>query len=103
MLELQKAGYINKAEGNKQKGYHYEVVNAEEYKQLRERINSSLDEILERIKKPTAKSQKLTSKESSDSPKEVQAPKRTTKKKENQAVKKEVQSVKENATEQKIK
>lgn len=49
MVELQHYGYIRKKEGDKKKGYHYEVHSFEEYEQLQTRINTVLDEILESL------------------------------------------------------
>jgi hypothetical protein len=51
MAELQQYGYILKKEGNKKKGYHYEINSYEDYKQLQTRINNVLDEILQGLKK----------------------------------------------------
>lgn len=50
MAELQQYGYIRKCAGNKKKGYRYEVSSFEEYEQLQTRINTVLDEILEKLK-----------------------------------------------------
>ncbi len=49
MLELQHYGYVNKIEGDKKKGYQYEVDNYQEYDSLEKHINSALDKIIERI------------------------------------------------------
>ncbi|MBA2583270.1 MAG: hypothetical protein H0V01_07785 [Bacteroidetes bacterium] len=46
MVELQQYDYVRKKEGDKKKGYGYEVSSFEEYGQLQERINTVLDEIL---------------------------------------------------------
>jgi hypothetical protein len=50
MVELQVYGYVRKTEGDKKKGYHYEVNSFEEYEQLQARINTVLDEILQSLK-----------------------------------------------------
>ena len=50
MVELQQYGYIRKKEGDKKKGYQYEVNSFEEYETLQTRINTVLDEILESLK-----------------------------------------------------
>ena len=49
MVELQQYGYVRKKEGDKKKGYQYEVSSFEEYEQLQARINTVLDEILESL------------------------------------------------------
>ena len=51
MAELQQYSYIRKVEGNKKKGYHYEISSFEEYEALQTRINNVLDEILQGLKK----------------------------------------------------
>ena len=51
MVELQQYGYVRKKEGDKKKGYQYEVSSFEEYEQLQTRINTVLDEILATLKK----------------------------------------------------
>ncbi len=50
MAELQQYGYIQKAEGNKKKGYSYKIRSYEEYEQLQASIHSVLDEILQQLK-----------------------------------------------------
>ena len=49
MVELQQYGYVRKNEGDKKKGYRYEVNSFEEYEQLQTRINTVLDEILQQL------------------------------------------------------
>ena len=49
MAELQQYDYIKKTEGNKKKGYSYEVVSLTEYEQLQTRINTVLDKILQQL------------------------------------------------------
>jgi hypothetical protein len=49
MLELQQYGFIKKVDGDKKKGYVYEVVSNEEYSKLQNAINTSLDNILQTI------------------------------------------------------
>lgn len=50
-LQLQIGYYIKKVEGKKATGYHYEIVSTTEYNQLQSKINSVLDETLEKLKK----------------------------------------------------
>ncbi|HET6243911.1 MAG: hypothetical protein H0V01_04495 [Bacteroidetes bacterium] len=50
MVELQQYGYIRKTEGDKKKGFNYEVISFEEYEQLETRINTVLDQILQQLK-----------------------------------------------------
>jgi predicted transcriptional regulator len=49
MVELQQYGYIKKKQGNKKAGFIYEVANYSEYNQLQTLINTTLDNILQRI------------------------------------------------------
>ena len=56
MIELQQYGYVKKATmpngsqaGNKKEGYGYEVGSFEEYEQLQARINTVLDNVLEKL------------------------------------------------------
>ena len=50
MTELQQYNCIRKKEGDKKKGFVYEVISYEEYQQLETRINTVLDEILTQLK-----------------------------------------------------
>jgi predicted DNA-binding protein len=53
MAELTSYGYVRKTEdskGNQKKGYEYEVVSYEEYGRLQSRINTALDEVLNKLK-----------------------------------------------------
>lgn len=50
MLELQQYGYISKKEGDKKKGYQYEIISYEEYETLQNKISNVLDEILNQLK-----------------------------------------------------
>jgi hypothetical protein len=50
MASLQQYGYIHKSEGDKKKGFHYEVCSYEEYGELEKRITAVLDEILQKTK-----------------------------------------------------
>jgi hypothetical protein len=43
------SGYI-KPQGDKHKGYHYEVVSYEEYEQLQTRIAKVIDQLLENLR-----------------------------------------------------
>jgi hypothetical protein len=50
MLELQQYGFVKKVDGDKKKGFVYEVVSNEEYEQLQHSINGVLDSMLLRLK-----------------------------------------------------
>lgn len=52
-LDLYNAGYLKLTEKKKQKGYLYEIVSYEEYQQLKQGIETILDENLQRLKQPT--------------------------------------------------
>ena len=63
MRELQQYNYIRKTEGDKKKGYQYEIVSYEEYEALQQRINNILDEILQRLRdKEVVKLEEVVSK-----------------------------------------
>jgi len=49
MIELQQYGFIRKVDGDKKKGFVYEVVSNEEYQRLQHTINTALDEVLQRL------------------------------------------------------
>jgi predicted transcriptional regulator len=49
MSELLQYGFVRKKEGDKKKGFSYEVINYEEYKNLQSHINNALDEILHKL------------------------------------------------------
>jgi hypothetical protein len=49
MMQLQMAALIKRKEGDKKNGFHYEIVNSQEYQQLKNRIASVLDDVLEKI------------------------------------------------------
>jgi hypothetical protein len=51
MIELQQYGLIRKVDGDKKKGFVYEVVSSEEYNRLQHTINHALDEVLEKLQK----------------------------------------------------
>jgi hypothetical protein len=55
MVSLQQYGYIKKTEGDKKKGFYYEVNSYEEYSQLETRIASVLDQILQATKNEEVK------------------------------------------------
>lgn len=42
--------YLKRAKGNKNQGYQYQITSYEEYRQLKEKINSALDQSLEALK-----------------------------------------------------
>ncbi len=50
MSSLQQYGYIQKLEGDRKKGFHYEVCSYEEYAQLEKHIATIMDEILQKTK-----------------------------------------------------
>ena len=49
MIELQQYGFIKKTDGDKKKGFVYEVVSTEEYSRLQESINTALDDVLKKL------------------------------------------------------
>ena len=49
MIELQQYGFIRKVDGDKKKGFVYEVVSNEEYQRLQHTINTALDEVLQSL------------------------------------------------------
>jgi predicted transcriptional regulator len=52
MSELISYGYVRRtAQGNQKQGYRYEVVDYREYEQLQSRINTALDEALDKLTK----------------------------------------------------
>jgi predicted transcriptional regulator len=55
MSELLQYGFVRKKEGDKKKGFTYEVVNYEEYKNLQSHISNTLDEILHRLQAQESK------------------------------------------------
>jgi len=52
MTELQQYGLIKKVDGDRKKGFVYEVVAGEEYGKLQQSINTALDEALQRLSGP---------------------------------------------------
>ena len=49
MIELQQYGFIRKVDGDKKKGFVYEVVSNEEYNKLQQMINTALDDVLQSL------------------------------------------------------
>lgn len=49
MIELQQYGFIRKTDGDKKKGFVYEVVSTEEYSRLQESISTALDDVLKKL------------------------------------------------------
>lgn len=49
MIELQQYGLIKKVDGDKKKGFVYEVMSNEEYSRLQQSINGAMDEVLQRL------------------------------------------------------
>ncbi len=58
MAELQQYGLVRKKDGDKKKGFVYEVVSYEEYNQLQSRISTALDEVLKGLQAQEAKKKK---------------------------------------------
>ncbi len=50
MIELQQYGFIKRIDGDKKKGFVYEVVSNEEYNKLQQMINTALDDVLQRLR-----------------------------------------------------
>jgi hypothetical protein len=50
MLQLLQNNYIRKSTGTKARGYQYEVVSYQEYEQLKNSINTVLDDVITKIK-----------------------------------------------------
>jgi predicted transcriptional regulator len=46
MIELQQYGLVKKIDGDKKKGFVYEVISNEEYSKLQQSINTAMDEVL---------------------------------------------------------
>ena len=59
MGQLQQENRIRKTQGDKKKGFYYEVVNMEEYEQLRAGIGNVLDDIFLRISKEDQSSKEV--------------------------------------------
>ena len=55
MAELQLYGYVRKKDGDKKKGFYYEVVSYEEYQQLQQQIHNALDEVLAKLQAQQSK------------------------------------------------
>jgi hypothetical protein len=49
MIELQQYGLIRRLEGDRKRGFVYEVVSEEEYRRLQDTINTALDDVLKNI------------------------------------------------------
>jgi hypothetical protein len=49
MIELQQYGLIKKVDGDKKKGFVYEIISNEEYNKLQQSINTAMDEVLQRL------------------------------------------------------
>lgn len=62
MAELLRYGHIQKKEGDKKKGFTYEVVSYEEYKKLQQQIHNALDEVLARLQDLSRQSGKQATK-----------------------------------------
>ena len=56
MTELLRNNYIQKSSGNQVKGYQYEITSLKEYEELKEGIETVLDEILTNLEKEQSKS-----------------------------------------------
>lgn len=73
MLQLQYAGLIRKGEGDRKKGYYYEVVSMEEYEQLKAGISGVLDAISQNLAE-IKESPDIVRPSAVCSPEEVQGP-----------------------------
>ena len=51
--QLLEAGMIRVKAGKRYRGYEYEIVNQQEYKELREGIGSVLDQVIMKLEKPS--------------------------------------------------
>jgi hypothetical protein len=49
MIQLQMNALIKRKKGDKKNGFHYEIVNSQEYEQLKNRIDSVLDDVMEKL------------------------------------------------------
>ena len=57
MIELQQYGFIRKVDGDKKKGFVYEVVSNEEYNSLQHTINTALDDVLHNLPRQSGRLQ----------------------------------------------
>ena len=51
--QLLEVGMIRVKAGKRYRGYEYEIVNQQEYKELREGIGSVLDQVIMKLEKPS--------------------------------------------------
>lgn len=58
MVELLQYGFVIKKEGDKKKGFYYEVLSYEEYNKLQTSINTALDAILDKLQAQAKKNSK---------------------------------------------
>jgi predicted transcriptional regulator len=58
MVELLQYGYVIKKEGDKKKGFYYEVLSYEEYEKLQQKINTALDDVLKQLQAQEKKASK---------------------------------------------
>jgi hypothetical protein len=49
MIELQQYGLVRKVEGDKKKGFVYEITNREEYERLQQQIHTAMDTVLHNL------------------------------------------------------
>ena len=54
MIELQQYGLIRKVDGDKKKGFVYEIISSEEYSQLQHRIDTALDDVLQKLQQASS-------------------------------------------------
>ena len=57
MIELQQYGLIKKVDGDKKKGFVYEVISNEEYNKLQHTINTALDDVLHNLSRQSGRLQ----------------------------------------------
>lgn len=77
MIQLQQTGLIRKGQGDRKKGFYYEVVSLEEYEQLKEGVAGTLDHVFLSLSKEVHSSEEV---QSSGEPLKASAARRKTKK-----------------------
>ena len=60
VTELQRNGYLKLKGGNRYRGYEYQITDYKEYETLKNNIDKTLNEILEKIKKQNNSSVPVT-------------------------------------------
>ncbi|MFY0599859.1 MAG: hypothetical protein JXR03_09320 [Cyclobacteriaceae bacterium] len=67
-INLESNYYLKREKGNKNQGYQYRITSYEEYRQLKEQINSALDQSLENLKNCLPESERSKSVQSENEP-----------------------------------